>query len=253
VGWVFGIAAFSLGLVFLWGLFAPRGQWRALAAWSVSDEHQHEPGGATYALRRVISGIGLVSLLAVAGVTASSALTRTPTDAPPETALQAMWGPVAPSVINRMVVPTGTVPAGLVEVPVLGYQSFDDGIPSYVVDLADFALLGNASPNGYVGDVPPVGNGALDFSDMVINVRGPLLCIPRVIVMTETETEIRVGAFYGLPINEDGTEGDAATGCAASAVSASVLVPLQLSAPVGDRLVVALDGTPISEVPIISG
>lgn len=252
MGWVFGIAAFSLGLVFLWGLVAPRGQWRALAGWSVADEHAHEPGGTTYGLRRLISAIGLISLLVVGGVTASTALARTPTDAPPETPLEAMWGPVAPSVINRMIVSAPSAPAGLVDTPVVAYQSFDDGIPSYVVQLPDFALLGEATPNGIVGDAPPVGNGALDFADLVLNVRGPILCIPRVVVFMETEQDVRVGVFYGLPPGDDGVERDSIAGCPAeSTVTGSVLIPLQLASPLGDRPVLALDGAPISEVPII--
>lgn len=253
MGWVLGIAAFSLGLVLLWGLLAPRGQWRALASWSTSDPHQHEPGGTAYGFRRLVSGVGLVALLAVAGVSASSAIAQSPGEAPSETPLEAMWGSVEPRIVNRIVTPAAAAPGGLVEMPVLAYQSFDDGsIPSYLSGLREFELLGDAAPNGYVGDLPPVGNGALDFADLVINVRGPVLCIPRVVVMIQTETEVRVGVFYGRPPADDGAEADSVAGCPAdSAVTGSLLIPIQLGGPLGDRPVVALDGTPISEVPVI--
>ncbi|MGX5682545.1 hypothetical protein [Schumannella luteola] len=254
MGWVFGIVAFSLGLLFLWGLVAPRGQWRSLAGWSVADEHDSEPGGTAYGIRRLVSGLALVSLLAVVGVSASSALGRTPVQERPETPLEAMWGSVAPSVVNRIVTSAPGVPPGLVEIPVLAYQDFEDDIPSYVSRLPEFELLGDAAPNGLVGDLPPVGNGALDFADLVINVRGPLLCIPRSVVLIQNETEVRVGVFYGLPPADDGTEKDNFAGCPVdSTVTGSLLIPLQLAAPLGDRPVVALDGTPISEVPIIEG
>lgn len=253
VGWVLGIAAFSLGLVLLWGLIAPRGQWRALVGWSVSDAHQYEPGGTAYGLRRLVSGIGLLGLVAVVGLSASAAIARSPGEAPPETPLEAMWGDVEPRIVNRIVTPAAAAPAGLVEFPVLAYQSFDDtGIPGYLSGLDEFELLGDADPNGYVGELPPVGNGALDFADLVINVRGPVLCVPRVIVMTETETEVRVGVFYGLPPADDGAEPDSVAGCPADAtITGSLLIPLQLGSPLGERPVVALDGTPISEIPVI--
>ncbi|MDO7881268.1 hypothetical protein [Antiquaquibacter soli] len=252
MGWVFGIVAFSLGLLFLWGLVAPRGQWRSLVGWSVADEHDAEPGGTAYGVRRLVSGLALVSLLAVVGVSASSAIARTPTQERPETPLQAMWGTVAPTVVNRIVTSAPGAPPGLVEIPVAAYQDFEDDIPGYVTRLREFELLGDADPNGLVGDLPPVGNGALDFADIVINVRGPILCIPRAVVLVQTDTEVRVGVYYGLPTADDGTERDSVAGCPVdSTVTGSILIPLQLAAPLGERPVVALDGTPISEVPVI--
>ena len=58
MGWFFSILAITLGIIFVWGVFAPRSQWRALSAWSVSDEHAHEPGGTAYGWRRFLSALG---------------------------------------------------------------------------------------------------------------------------------------------------------------------------------------------------
>lgn len=252
MGWIFGIVAFSLGLLFLWGLFAPRGQWRALAGWSVSDEHAHEPSGIAYGIRRLVSGVAVVSLLVIAGVYVSNSIGPGRAEERDETPLEAMWGPVAPTVVNRMITPGTAAPAGLVEIPIAAFQDFSDDIPSYVTKLRDFTLLGNPSPRGYVGENPPEGNGALDFADLVINVRGPLLCIPRAVVLFQSEVDVRIGVYYGLPANDDGTEPDSIAGCPVdSAVTGSVLIPLQLAEPLGERPVLALDGTPISEIPTI--
>ncbi len=254
MGWLFGFLAFSLGLVFLWGLLAPRGQWRALAAWSVADQHRHEPGGATYGLRRLISALGLLGLVVVVGVSASSALARVPGAAPTHGPLTLMWGDPAPLVVNRIVAPDAAAPPGLTEIPISGYQSYDDGdLPAYLSGLREFELLGNDDPSGYVGTYPPIGNGALDFADIVINVRGPILCIPRSVVVVQSDTEVRVGVFYGLPRAADGSEPDSLAGCPADAtLTGSVLIPIDLGAALGERALLGLDGSPLSEVPVIT-
>ncbi len=253
MGWLFGILAASLGLVFLWGLLAPRGQWRSLVAWSVSDPHRHEPGGAAYGLRRLVSGVGLVGLAVVVGVSAVSAFERIPRDSPTRTPIQLMWGSPAPSVVNRIVTPDSTPPSALPEIPISGYQAFEEGkIPLYLSGLRPFERLGDASPGGYIGTDPPVGNGALDFADVVLNVRGPILCIPRALVMEKTDTEVRVGVYYGLPSGDDGSEPDSLSACRADdPVTGSVLIPLDLGEPLGDRSLLSLDGQPLSEIPII--
>lgn len=253
MGWVLGVVTGVLVVVFLWGLIAPRSMWRSLVAWSVSDTYRNEPGGAAYGMRRVVSGVGLVAVLGITGVAVAGAAARAPGEPPAPSSLELMWGDVAPRVVNRIVVPVGEAPAGLVEVPIDAYQDFDDGIPSYVSLLPGFDLLGDDNVSGYVGTIPPIGNGALDFADLVVNVRGPLLCVPRAVVMFQTEESISIGVFYGLPTAEDGTEtGDSVAGCPLdSPVTGSILIPLQLTEPVGDREVLSLDGSPIAEVPVI--
>lgn len=254
MGWLFGFLAFSLGLVFLWGLLAPRGQWRALVGWSTADQHRHEPGGAAYGLRRLISALGLLGLAVVVGVSASSALARVPGAAPTHGPLTLMWGDPPPLVVNRIIPPDAAAPPGLTEIPISGYQAYENGdLPAYLSGLRDFELLGNNDPGGYVGTYPPIGNGALDFADVVLNVRGPILCIPRSVVVLQSDTEVRVGVFYGLPRAADGSEPDSLVGCPADAtLTGSVLIPLDLGVALGERALLGLDGSPLSEVPVIT-
>lgn len=254
MAWVFGIVAAALTAFLSWTLISPRGQWRALIGWSVGDIHRDEPSGTAYALRRLGAALSLLGILAVAAFAAAPVI-RDQIPSEPDTAespIELMWGPVQPVVVNRIVVPVSAGSPGLVEMPVLGYQSFADGTPTYVTRLSDFRLLGRDNPPGLVGDLPPIGNGALDFADIVINVRGPLLCVPREVVVAEFELDIRIAVYYGLPRNPDGTEGDSVAACSADApVTTSVLIPLQLSAPLGDRAILDFAGDQIPEVGII--
>lgn len=252
MGWGLWVVTCVLGALLVWGLVAPRGMWRSVVGWSVADRYRDEPGGAAYGIRRVLAGIGVLGLIAVAAVGISGAAARTPGPPPQRTPLQLMWGPVEPRVVNRVVVPVAEPHPGLVEEPIAAYQDFDDGIPPYVSLLPNFRFLGHDDVPGFIGTIPPVGNGALDFADLVINVRGPLLCVPRDVVMFQTEESVRIGVYYGLPRHDDGTEGDSAEGCAVDgSTTASVLIPLQLTDPIGDREVLTLDGQPIAEVPVV--
>ena len=249
MSWVIGALALTLGVVCAWGLIAPRGQWRVLMGWSVRDIHADEPSGVAYGVRRLISGLGLLGLLTVVVLSTNpGSLTPGPTAAPPSVVAQ-MWGSPEPDVVNRIIRPLGAAPGGLVEVAALGYQAFDEDIPDYVSRLDEFSILGNRSVPGYVGTLPPVGNAAIDFADMVVHVHGAILCVPRQVVVVETADQIQVGVFYGVP---DGSTLVTETDCAADAtLTGSALIPLQLAAPVGDRLVVGLDGEEIEEIPLI--
>lgn len=252
MGWVLSILAATLGLVFLWGVFAPRSQWRALSAWSVSDEHTHEPGGAAYGWRRFVSALGVLGIGAVVAVTASSAVASIPQQQPTRTNyVQLMWGSPTPEIIDRTITPIAAPPEGLVEVPIEDYQSFneDDGLPDYLSGLDAFTYLGALEVPGFIGTIPDVGFSALDFADLVVHVRGPILCIPRQAVVIESETDIKIGIYYGAPLPADGSQPDNAAVCATDAsITSSVLLPLNLSAPVGDRVVTMLDGTELTDV-----
>ena len=252
MAWVFGVLAVALAVFLLWTLLAPRGQWRALVGWSVGDIHRDEPSGTAYALRRLGAGLGLLGILTVAGFAVAPSLQTNAERVPEQTAIELMWGGVRPFVVDRIITPLGAPSGAFPEMPVLGFQSFADGTPNYVARLDDFRLLGRDSPPGYVGEVPPIGNGALDFADIIVNVRGPLLCIPREVVMVESEADIRIGVFYGLPQGPEGAEGDSIAGCPTNAaVTGSVLIPLQLSAPLEGRPILNLAGEPITQVGII--
>jgi hypothetical protein len=252
VSWVIGALAVTLGIVFLWGLFAPRSQWRTLSAWLVSDPGANEPGGAAYGWRRFLSGVGVLGLLVVAGSAYSADLARQPRPGPPETAVERMWGSPIPTLVDRAISSIGAPPAEFVEVPILGFQRFDDGRPEYLRALSAFSILGDADMPGYVGSpgngiVSPVG-----ASDLVVNVRGPLLCIPRQVVVVESESAIQIAIYYGLRDPLTGAAPDHLAGCALEgAVTSSVLIPIELSGPVGERVVQNLAGETVSEVAIV--
>ncbi len=249
-----GVVAATLGGLLVWALLAPRSNWRSLTGWSVSDTHRHEPGAGSYGLRRLVAGLGALGLATVLIVASSSLLRNLPQPAAPESAVQQMWGAPDPQVVNRVVTGLGAPPADLPAMPVLGYQPFgDNGAPSYLTRLQQYSLLGKVNPPGYIGSTPDEGFAAIDTADLVVKVRGPILCIPRAAVVIETDTTIQVGLFYGLPDSADGSPIDQVAACpAGSALTASLLVPLKLSAPVGDRAVQALDGTSIERVAIVA-
>jgi hypothetical protein len=238
-------------VVFIWGVIAPRSQWRALFSWSASDAHSAEPGGTAYGWQRVLSGIGVVSLLTVVGVAILPGLLYSAQSVPGPTPIEQMWGSPQPQVINRTVTAVTSPPGGLVEVPVLGVQVFDedDGPPDYLVELTEFVRLGTFEIPGLVGNDPEPGFSALDFADLVVNVRGALLCIPRQVLVVESETAVQIAVYYGLPDTGDGISPDNAVACPAdSPVTSSVLIPLTLATPLGDRVIHGLDGTKLNLV-----
>ena len=252
MSWVFGPLAVTLGIVFLWGLFAPRSQWRTLSAWLVSNPNANEPGGATYAWRQFISGLGVAALVVVAGSTWFSAVANQPRPAPPPTAVEQMWGSPTPHLVDRAVYPLDAPPAGLVEEPLLGFQSFDDELPGYLRLLPTFSIIGDVAVPGYIGSVADAGFSAVGSANLVVNVRGPLLCIPRQAVVIESETTVQIAVYYGVPDPPAGPAPDHVAGCPLTGVvTSSVLIPIPLSAPIGDRVVQDLAGTPIPEVNVI--
>jgi len=254
VGWVFAVLAATLGVVFLWGMIAPRSQWRALTSWSVSDSHSAEPGSAAYGWQRVLSGIGVFSLLTVTGVAVIPGLLYSAQSVPGPTPIEEMWGSPQPQVVNRTIVPVTAPPEGLIEVPVLGVQVFDpdDGPPDYLVELKEFVRLGTGEIPGLVGSEPDVDYSAMDFADLVLNVRGALLCVPRQVLVVESDTTIQIAVYYGLPDPGDGSVPDNATSCAVDApVTSSLLIPLTLGSPVGDRVIQGLadNDLPLVDLP----
>ena len=252
MSWVFGALAVTLGIVFLWGLFAPRSQWRTLSAWLVSNPGVQEPGGAAYGWRRLLSGLGVLALVIVAGSAYSADLARQPRPGPPPTAVEQMWGSPTPSLVDRTIDSLTAVPAGLVEEPLLAFQGFDKKHPAYLRTLPAFSLLGKADVPGYIGSEARSDVSATGAASLVVNVRGPLLCIPRQVVVIESETAVQIGVYYGLPDPLPGTTPDHVAGCPViGVVTSSVLVPITLSAPIGDRVVQSIAGDPVPEVAIV--
>jgi hypothetical protein len=249
VGWVFGTISVTLAVLLVWGLLAPRSQWRTLRAWSVADPHDHEPGGAVYGWLRLASAVGVVGLGVVGVVAAGTAVANMPKPPPPLSALQIMWGSPAPQLLDRVSANLAEPPADLVEIPILGYQDFDNGIPSYLLDLRKFTMLGDPDPAGMTGVEPEEGTSAIGASNLLVHVRGPVLCIPRAIVVIETETTVQVGVFYGAPDHPEGEAVDHVASCSPDdPVTGSLLIPVQLSGPVLDREVRDLTGEPIDYV-----
>lgn len=246
------VLAVTAGIICLWGLLAPRGQWRALSAWSFSDPHDGEPSGAAYAVRRLASALGLIAIVIVVAISAPGFSFATPTVERPPSDVDIMWGEPNPTIVNRDVIGLAAPPAGLVEVPIVGYQAFgDDGVPEYLLRLKTFTRLGTESIPGYIGTIPDVGFSALDRASIIVNVRAAILCVPRQAVVIETEETVQIGIFYGLPNPADGSVPDNETECAnGQPLTGSVLIPLQLLMPVGDRAVQSLDGTELTEVPV---
>ena len=71
----------------------------------------------------------------------------------------------------------------------LGYQVVldDEGPGDYLRFLEPFELLGGEREMpGLIGQDPGEGYSAMDTAELIINVRGPLMCIPRGAIITET-------------------------------------------------------------------
>jgi hypothetical protein len=252
VGLVFGTIAATLAVLLVWGLVSPRSQWRVLRSWSVDDVHRFEPGGTAIGLTRLASGVGLAALVAVGAVGASTIVAGLPKPARPPSAVEEMWGAPAPHLLNRVFTASGQARGDLLSVPILGFQTFDEGVPEYLIDVPHFALLGEEDVPGLIGAEPDFGTSAIGQSNLLVQVRGPILCIPRDVVVVETETTVQVGVFYGLP-DAAAASSDHLAGCRADdTLTASLLIPIQLSGPVLDRAVLDLAGTEVPYVEPIS-
>lgn len=253
--WLSGAVVAGLVVILTWGLLAPRGLWRATVGWTVSDPQKREPGSSAYLLRRVLSGIGLIAVAAVVVPSALSAWLPSGQTAAPATQVEQRWGSPEPLLVERQYDALGDAPAGLASMPVLAYQDVEVvGDGAYLGDLRSFSLLGETDLPGYLGTEPAPDYSVPARTYLVVKVRGPLLCIPREVVVRETEETVEVGVFYGLPDPDLEIEGavapDHIAGCPAdAAVTTSVLVPIVLGSGVGERTVVDLEGNEIPAAP----
>lgn len=250
---VFGAITAMLGAVLLWGLVAPRSLWRVIEGWSVVNTHRHEPGGGSYLIRRLLCLLGLAGLASVWVIGAWSDLASPPRTAPAATAVERMWGTPEPHVVNRVVAALVAPPEGAVPVRVLGYQVIDpdDGPPEYLIGVERYARLGDDAPPGIIGAYPGDGYTAMSTAELLVHVRVPLLCMPRAAVVLETDEQVQVAVYVGLPDPEEGTV-DHVAGCPLdAAVTESLLIPLELAAPVGEREVVTLEGETIDRVRVV--
>ena len=250
---LFTIVAASLGILFLWGLIAPRGMWTVLIGWSYRDAYAHQPSGAVFALYRLVAAFGLASIILTTVIVWAQEREGQADPPAASSSLDRTWGSPRPQVVNRVVVPIASPPVGLVETPILGYQRMD-GLrrqPPYLFDLPDFAAEGAVDANGYVGRDPSTGLTALDSANLVVHVVGDVRCFPHEVVLVEEADVVQIGVFYGQANPPDGTNAANLAACEvepAPADAVSVLIPVRLAAPLGDRQLRSLDGTNLREV-----
>lgn len=241
----------GLAVLTLWGFVAPRSQWRVLTSWSQRDPRGNEPGQVVVGIHRVVAGIAIVSL-AFTGVSYEQGKGQ-PENVPVvrSTAdpLRQLWGTPDPVVVNRVISPVTDAPADLVPLPVLRFQVTDGTHrdPSYLFDLGTFQPPKAKGGDGYVGTDPAVGLTALDTANLVVQVRADKRCIPKQVLVVQSSSAVVVAVYYGRPGSAAVSAADLATLCNAGASgSVSTLVPIHLSAAVGTRAVVNLDGVPIA-------
>jgi hypothetical protein len=237
----------SVALLFLWGLVSPRSQWKVLAAWSYRKPQADEPSSFAFAMHRLISGIGVVFFGAVGATGIVQYISELPPPPPSLTVLQQMWGVAPePQVVNRVVNPQDAIPTGLVPVPVEGYQPVDNAnhSPRYLHLLERFQP-GDVDRSGLVGVRPADDFPALDSAELVVNVRTAGDCIPRRAVVIETDTTVQIAFYVGMPDRQDDIPVDHLLCDRPAFVQNSLLVPVNLSAPLEGRQVQTLEGDAI--------
>ena len=244
----------GLTILTLWGFVAPRSQWRVLTGWSHRDSSGDEPGSVIIGIHRLVAGIALASL-AVGGASvvgrlvdpSGQASERIITDP-----VRQLWGTPDPTVVNRVFVPVTVPPPGLVREPALKYQavSAKTRSPGSLFTLGTYSRPHPSAADGYLGADPAVGLSALDTADMVVQVRADRRCTPQQVQVVESGTTIVIAVYYGRPVGESLDAKALATPCdpkASGDKASSVLIPIDLAAPVGTRAVLNLEGTPISK------
>jgi hypothetical protein len=241
----------GLAILTLWGVVAPRGQWRVLTAWNRRSAWDGGPSSLSVGIHRTVAVLATVALLITgwnlleAYVATVSASVRT------TSVVHRMWGYPTPLVVDRIVANVTTAPPGLVQQPIARYQPVDTlkHTPAYLFELPDWNRVATRANDGYIGTQPPVGIGALDSASIVVELRGDSRCIPRQAVVVENKTTVAIGVFYGRPAAAPGAKPVAIDSCKptpAAKDSLNLLLPLSLSASVGKRHVTNLDGSPIA-------
>jgi hypothetical protein len=251
VSWVWWILAVPLGAVAVWTIFSPRSQWRSLFSGSVADPHSSEPGGLAYAYRQAIASIALGVALVTIAVVVVSSVAREPVDPLRTNEIVQTWGTPQPLLVYRSFQPSLSIDEALVDVPIDSYLPVNDDAraPLYLLELEAFSRLGTTNIPGYIGNEPIETDAAIGRADIVVKVRGPLLCIPRRVVAIETPERVQLAVLYGLPTPIDGTTPDNIAGCPLGEdITGSVLIPITLNDPVGERTVETLDGAPLTLV-----
>ena len=246
----------ALAVIFLWGLVSPRSQWYALVGWTRDDPRRSEPGSGAYTVARFLSLVGLVvvgSILAGWAV-ANIRIPEPQVATRSETIAQRIWGVPRPLIVDRVFLPSATVPVDLVSQNVTGYQLIDpaERSPRYLFDGAKLRSSGIAAQPGFLGVEPREGTVALETADLIVHVRGDDRCIPQRVVTVSVEGALQIGVFFGQPKPADGSNAANVSNCDPGpprARTKAYLIPVDFDAPLGDRILQRLDGSPIELVP----
>jgi hypothetical protein len=245
---LFVLIASGLAILTVWGFVSPRGQWRVLASWSRREPYANEPSTGLVALHRLVAGAGILAMVLAGSSMYGGYLASQPKPPPPPAAVERMWGTPVPEVIDRVFHALSAAPTGLIAQPVLKYQSMDGGsrTPGYLFDLDRYRVKNADEGIGYLGRAPDPGFTALDSADLVVQLRGDKNCIPQQVVVIEGESTVRIGVYYGQPNPSDGSNAAHLDECVLAPPetgAASVLLPIDLEAPLGKRTVQNLDGS----------
>ena len=249
------VLAGSLGVLFLWGMLAPRSQWRLLVSWTYRDPHANEPTGFAFGLYRVVAALGIATMVVsmLGGIRIERQ--RAPDPSAPPTAVERMWRSKTPVVVNRVVTSEQQVPQGLVDQPILGYQALDGARrqPPYLFSLPTFNLKSATTRNGLIGVDPPTGLTALDSAQLVVEVSGDPLCFPHDAVVLEGESSVQIAIYYGQSNPAAGSTAKNLANCNTQpgADAVATLIPIRLGDVLGDREVQTLGGAPVSRVPVL--
>lgn len=247
--WILVCAAGILGTVLLWGVVSPRSQWRVLVGWSTRDPDRAEPGDSVHGVTRIICLIGLLGVATFAGVQVWAAVAEQPRPAPERGAIETMWGAPVPRLIDRVVTPVAEPPATLAPGPITGFQELERGwAPDYLVDVPRWTYLAEPSPPGLIGSYPGDGFTAYGLSDLLVAAQGPLTCIPRLAAAVESESSVTIGIYWGAAV----PGGDDLAACSdLDGLLQTVLIPVQLAAPLDGRSVVTFDGSAVVPVRVV--
>lgn len=244
-----------LAVLFAWGLIAPRSQWRLLLSWTYREPQTDAPSGWAFGLQRVIASLGIVGLLAGGGIAYQRHLDSLPEPPPPPNPIEQMWLDADTLVVNRVITPTSRPPSGLVRVDPSAYHAVDGQRrqPAYLFSMKTLINPRGDDAGGLVGDEPSTGLVALDTARVVVLVTADAACIPRAVTVHQGPQTVQVAVYFGRPDLRDGTEHpEGRDSCQpGSSRARSLLLPLQLTSPLGDRLVTDLDGVPLRRAPII--
>ena len=248
-------AAVLLGVLFLWGVVSPRGQWNALVSWTRSEPRGSEPSAGAYAVGRFLSFVGLV-VLTIIGVSfaVGSIDFSGPPRPPAPTLVQRVWGEPRSYVVDRVFTPVSAPPEGLLAVQVDGYQVIHpvERTPAYLFEAGKIRAAGLATLPGFLGVQPIPDAVALDTADIIVHVRADDRCIPQQVVVVQTEEAVQVEVFFGPPTAEEGATADGAACDPTAPVDESrgYLIPIDLTAGFGARTVQTLAAEEIVRVPV---